>query len=172
MEVSADEDVVAHGQSAEGLHDLECPRDAAPRETMRRFAGYDLAGIADIAVARFEESGDDRKECCLAGAIRSDQRRDASLLGRERRSIDRQQAAEAARDAVDDEKRISHGLASVMEGTGGAPRRLNHRRICATAADQAARCEPDDQYKHRAVQNKIEPGHVSSHQLRTLRPTT
>ena len=42
-----DQDILAHREPGEGLHDLKSPRDAAPRQAMRRLAGYVLAAVAD-----------------------------------------------------------------------------------------------------------------------------
>ena len=74
-QIRADQNVVAHRNAAERLHDLEGPGDAAPRQAMRRLAGHVLAAIADTPGARLEESGDDGKERGLAGAVGADQTR-------------------------------------------------------------------------------------------------
>ena len=46
MQMRADQDVLAHREAGEGLHDLEGAGDAAPRQPMRRLAGDVLAAIA------------------------------------------------------------------------------------------------------------------------------
>ena len=92
--MGADQNVLAHRQADEGLHDLEGSCDAAPREAMRRLAGNVLAGIADGASARLDKPGDDRKKRGLAGTIGTDECGDTSFRGRERRGIDGEQPAE------------------------------------------------------------------------------
>ena len=82
-QMRADQDVFAHRQAGERLHDLEGARDAAPRQPMRRLAGDVLAGIADRAGARLEEAGDDGEQRGLAGAVRADQRGDAASAAAE-----------------------------------------------------------------------------------------
>src|SRR5208282_3834583 len=61
-QMRADENVVAHRQPGERLHDLEGSRDAAPGKPVRRLAGDVLAAIADTAGAWLEETGNDSKE--------------------------------------------------------------------------------------------------------------
>ena len=81
-QMRADRDVLPHGQARERLHDLEGARDAAAREPVRRLAGDVGAVVDDAAFARRQEAGDDREQRGLAGAVRPDQRGDASGLGR------------------------------------------------------------------------------------------
>ena len=52
VEMRADRDVLAHGQSGERLHDLEGARDAAPGELVRRLAGDVGAVVVDAALGR------------------------------------------------------------------------------------------------------------------------
>ncbi len=98
MQVRADRDVLSDGQTGERLRDLERARDAAPREQMGGEAGDLIAAVEDAACGRQQEPGDDREQRGLAGAVRSDQRHDLSLLHGERRMIEREQPAETARD--------------------------------------------------------------------------
>jgi hypothetical protein len=81
VKMGTDQNVLAHRQADKGLHDLEGSRDAASCEAMRRLAGNVLAGVADGAAARLDESGDDRKERGLAGTVGTDERGDMSFRG-------------------------------------------------------------------------------------------
>ena len=100
-QMRADQNIVAHRQAGERLHDLKGAGDAAPGEPVRRLAGDVVAGIANLAGARLEKARDQGKQRRLAGAVRADQRRDAAGVSRQRSGIDRQQAAKAARHAFD-----------------------------------------------------------------------
>ena len=168
MQMGADQDVLAHREAGEGLHDLEGARDTAPREAIRRLAGDVLAAIAHHALARLEEAGDDGKQRGLAGAVGADQRGDAALRRRERDGIDRQQAAEAARDALDRQQGLSHGPPPAPTGRGAARR----KRRCAfrEAADQPARREPDHQHQHAAKDDQVEAGRVAGRPSARPRP--
>ncbi len=100
-QMRADQNVVAHRKSGEWLHDLKGTGDAAAGAPMRRLAGDVEAGVADLAGARLEKARDQGKQRGLAGAVGADQRGDPAGIGRQRSGVDRQQAAEAARHAVD-----------------------------------------------------------------------
>ena len=113
-QMRADQDVLAHREAGEGLHDLERARDPASRQLMRRQAGDGLPKIAHDAGARPLEAGDDGKQGGLARSVRSNQRGDAASRSRQRGGVHRQQTAEAARHAIDREQRLSHARPPVL----------------------------------------------------------
>ena len=140
-QVRADRDVFPHRQAHERLHDLERAGDAAPRQPMRGHAGDVGAVIDDAALARLQETGDDREQRGLAGAVRPDQRGDLASLGRQGRLVHGEQAAEAPGDILDTEQGLSHGYAPVFRTTGGAGRRRFRRCHAARRQrQQSARC--------------------------------
>ena len=97
-EVRADRDVLAHGKTGEGLHDLEGSHEAECGDALRRHAG-DVASLEeDAASIGHEEAGDEIEEGGLAGAVRADKGGDAALGEREAHLGHGGQAAEAARD--------------------------------------------------------------------------
>jgi hypothetical protein len=108
MKMRAHQDVLAHRQADERLHDLEGARDAEARQLMRRLARYFLARIADRPFAGAYETGDDRKESRLARAVRPDQCGDAVRRCRQRCAVDGLQPAEPAAYVVDCEQRLNH----------------------------------------------------------------
>ena len=128
----ADGDVFAHAQSGERLHDLECARDAAPREPMRRHAGDVLAGEADRRRrSAGMEPGDDGEQRGLAGAVRADQRGDAA--GRDRRARPSSTASSPPNgcdDALDRQAAASamSGLGPARRGDAADDTRLDARR--------------------------------------------
>ena len=164
-QMRADQDVLAHRQAGEGLHDLEGAGDAAPREPMRRLAGDVLAGdsgpLPSLALRKPEMMANSVVLPAPFGPISAVMR----PFGRdERRGIHRQQAAEAARDALD-------RRAEAQPWPASAPmleRRVEPLPRLREAADQAARREPDDQHQHRAVDDEVEAGRVAGDQLRAL----
>jgi hypothetical protein len=114
-QMRADRDVLPHAQGRERLHDLECAGDAAPRQPMRGLAGDIDAIVDDAARARRRKARNDREQRGLAGAIRSDQRGDASGLRQERCPIEGEQAAEALRYLLDTQQRLNHGRRPTMQ---------------------------------------------------------
>lgn len=60
-QMCADQNIVAHRQAGEGLHDLEGPRDAAAREAVRRLTRYVFAVVADMSGAGLKEAGNHGK---------------------------------------------------------------------------------------------------------------
>ena len=129
-QMRADQNVVAHRQPGERLHDLEGARDAAPRKPVRRLAGDVVAAIADAAGAGLEEPGDDGEQRGFAGAIRTDQSGDAGGRRRQRCGIDGQQPTKAARHALDGKQRLSHGpppAPAIAAARSAAPSARAHR---------------------------------------------
>ena len=76
-QMCADQNIVAHGQPGERLHDLERAGDAAPGKPVRRLAGDVVAGVVDAAGAGFEEPGDDGEQGGFAGTVWTNERGDA-----------------------------------------------------------------------------------------------
>src|SRR5437762_13749362 len=107
----ADGDVLSHRQAGERLHDLEGASDAAPGEAIWRCAGDVVAGVNDAAVARRQETGDDREQGGLAGPVRTDQCGNAPRKSGERSPVHGEQTAEALGDIPDLEQGFSHGRA-------------------------------------------------------------
>src|SRR5512135_1870676 len=62
--------------------------------------------------------------------------------------------------------RRGSAMAPLLDGRGGwrgtARQPFAHLR---KPADQAARCKPDDQHKHRAIDNQIKAGDIAGHEL-------
>ena len=86
-QIGAHQDIVAHRQTGEGLHDLERAGDAVPRQPVRRHAGDVRPAVANGAFARLEESGDDGEKRGLAGAVGPDQAGNTALRRRQRRRV-------------------------------------------------------------------------------------
>src|SRR5215472_19098112 len=105
--MSADGDVLVHGQTGERLDDLECAHDASPRHKMGRHARNVRAAVKDAAFARRQEPADDGEQCGLAGTVGSDQRGDPAGLDGERNVVDGEEAAEAFEYALDANERLS-----------------------------------------------------------------
>src|SRR5262245_29197994 len=66
---------------------------------------------------------------------------------------------------------ISKGSAMARLPGGARGRRVMARQQPACMrepADQSTRCKPDDEHKHRAIDNKVEAGCIACHELRSL----
>ena len=133
MKMCAHQDVLAHRQADKRLHDLEGARDAEARQLVRWLARYLLARIADRSLAGAHETGDDREQGRLAGAVRTDQRGDAAGRRGERRAVDGLQPAEPAAHVVDCEQRLNQGI------NHGAPARSTLPPACAGRRSSAHR---------------------------------
>ena len=84
-----------------------------------------------LPVVGLVEAGEQVEEGRLAGAVRTDERRDGAPLDLEVVDVDRDQAAEAAPHAVDHEDRIGlrhAGLGRDAVAVDAARRRSRHRR--------------------------------------------
>ena len=103
--VRSDEDVLEHRHRREELDVLERSRDAAPDDPVRRRAEQALAVERDLAGLRAVEASDHVEGSRLAGAVRADQAGDLALLHLERDVVQRDDAAEAARDVLQLEER-------------------------------------------------------------------
>ena len=93
------DDVLEHGHLAEEPGDLERPPDAPVRALPRRQAVDRLPVEPDLAGVRRHRPVDDVEERRLAGAVRTDQGGDRSLLDLERAAVEGAQAPEAPLDA-------------------------------------------------------------------------
>ena len=82
---------------------------------MRRHAGGVDAAVENAPFTRWQKTADDGKQRGLAGAVRSDQPGDAAGCHDERDSIDREQTAEPAGEALDAQQRLSHALATLLQ---------------------------------------------------------
>jgi len=113
-QMGADRDVLAHSQAHERLCDLESPRDAAAGEPVWPLARDADAIVDDAARAQGQVAGSDRKQRGLAGAVRPDERGDASMVGCERCAVEREQSAETLRYLLDTQQGFNHGRAPTM----------------------------------------------------------
>src|SRR5262249_37245735 len=111
--MSADGDVLVHGQAGERLHDLERTHDASPRHQMGRHARYVRAAVKDAAFAPRQEPADDGEQRGLTGTVGPDQRGDLAGRDGERNVVDGKEAAEAFEYVLDANERLSHGHAPV-----------------------------------------------------------
>src|SRR5215470_7277814 len=112
--MGADRDVLAHRQAHERLYDLESPRDAPAGKPIWPLARDADAIVDDAALAQGQVAGNDREQRGLACAVRSDERGDASMLGCERRAVERKQSAETLRYLLDAQQVFNHGRAPTM----------------------------------------------------------
>jgi hypothetical protein len=115
-----DEHVLARGEAAERFEALERARDAEPRPPVGPAPG-DIGAVEPHATTAGRlQAGDDVEERRLAGAVRPDEPGHASFGDRERRVVDRQQAAELHRYLVDLEQ--THLIRSLPEQPGAVRR--------------------------------------------------
>src|SRR5262245_9407994 len=110
-QMRSDRDVFANCQPGKWLRDLEGAGDSATSQPVRWFARNFGSVIDDAPVGRRQEAGDDREQRGLTGAVRTDQRGNASGFGHERCPIESEQTAKASGDIRDPQKRLSHGVA-------------------------------------------------------------
>ena len=172
MQVGADQNVFQHGQAGKWLHDLECPRDAAARQPIRRFTRNDLAGITDIALAWFEEAGDDGEQRCLAGAVRPDQRSDPSLraVSEAPFTANRPPNRPVTRSTTRSGSAIGLTMARLVDRTNGRrARRVNHPALfCAQPPIRPRGVNQMTSISTAPYRIQIQPGHISGDELRTL----
>src|SRR5262249_152758 len=94
-----DGDVLHRCQVAERTDDLKGPRDPDASQFVRRLARYLAAVEDDTAAVGGREAGQALKARCLAGAVRTEEPKELTLLDRERDRIQRGQPGEALREA-------------------------------------------------------------------------
>ncbi len=86
--------VLEDAQTEEQVGDLERARHADAGQGVGRLAGNVASVQLDLAGIRPQRSGDEIERCALAGAVRSDDRRDAMALRLEAEVIDGPQPTE------------------------------------------------------------------------------
>jgi ABC-type iron transport system FetAB ATPase subunit len=117
----ADHHVLDHGERAERLHDLECAADPGMAGAIRAPAGDVEAAQRHAPGIRPVDAGDQVEAGGLAGAVGSDQRDDLAAANGEAHVVDRLEAAEALRDALDDEELVAHASPSRARSHGHSP---------------------------------------------------
>ena len=95
-----------HGQIGEDLNDLETARQAEPRHSRRCKAGDVSPLKGNTALVGRLKARNERKQRCLPGAVRADQRDDFLRRDVERHAIDCGKTTEALGDADNAKKRL------------------------------------------------------------------
>src|SRR5215218_32871 len=99
------DDVLEHGHLAKEPGDLEGATEAFVSPAPRGEPVDALPVEAHLAAVRRHRPVDDVEECCLARAVRPDERCDRPFFDRERAGVQRTEASEALLDALDREER-------------------------------------------------------------------
>src|SRR5690349_10468322 len=98
--MAAEQEVLEHGGVLEQLDVLERPRDAAPRDLVRRHPRDVLAVEDQTARGRLVDARDQVEDRRLAGAVGPDDREDLARLDLEAHAVDGPEAAEVHDEAV------------------------------------------------------------------------
>ena len=104
--MAAEHDVVEHGHAGKQRDVLKRAGDAERGDAGRPGAGHVPAFEPDRAGVGLVEAADDVEQRGLAGAVRSDDRRQAAAAHRERDVLDRAHAAKMLGHAADGEQRV------------------------------------------------------------------
>jgi len=114
-EAGAHPAIFQYGQLGERLDDLMGPRDALPRDTVRRLAGDVDAAKSDMTAVGGEYSVDQVEDGRLAGAVRSNEAEDLALADCKAQLIDGPQPAEPLAQVLDLEQR-RHSSTALVRG--------------------------------------------------------
>ncbi len=107
--LGSDEHVLEDGEPCERLRQLERPDHAPAGDPERRDPDEGPAVEVPRPVLGSVEPGEQVEQRRLAGAVRSDERRDRAPLDLEVLDVDGLEAAEGAVEVVDDEDRVGLG---------------------------------------------------------------